>query len=195
MLDDSRLRTIGGRRPTGAAVSPGRRAGLGGTCAPPHAARVQSMLPIHRQRDRSRRPEPGGFSTNLPHARELPSGVWSFSNLADQRDAEFACGSLPANPTRPADGFNRRCHAATGRETFFRASARQVGRGWRVERSTAACSGAAIARTERGGNLARFARSGVQRDSNCVASTGGHGKIPDQPRAHRVGENPDRNGA
>ena len=43
--------------------------------------------------------------------------------------------------------------------------------------------------------LARFARSGVQRDSNCVASTGGHGKIPDQPRAHRVGENPDRNGA
>ena len=195
MLDDSRLRTIGGRRPTGAAMSPGRRAGLGGTCAPPHPARVQSMLPIHRQRDRSRRSEPGGFSTNLPHARELPTSVWSFSDLADQRDAEFAGGSLPANATRPADGFNRRCHAAIGREAFFRASARQAGRGWGIERSTAACSGAALARTERGGNLARFARSGVQRDSNCVASTGGHGKIPDQPRAHRVGENPDGNGA
>ena len=191
MLDDSRLRTIGGRRPTGAAVSPGRRAGLGGTCAPAHAARVQSMLQVHGQRDGGRRPEPGGFPAHLSHARKLPTSVRSFSNLADQRDAEFACGSLPANPTRPADGFNRRCHAAIGRETFFGASARQAGRGWRIERSIAACSRAALARTERGGNLARFARSGVQRDSNCVASTGGHGKIPDQPRAHRVSENPD----
>jgi len=179
MLDDSRLRTIGGRRPTGAAMSPGRRAGLGGTCAPPHPARVQSVLPIHRQLDGSRRPEPGGFSTNLPHARELPASIRSFSNLADQRDAEFACGSLPANATRPADRFDRRCHAAIGRETFFSTSARQAGRGWGIKRSTATCSGAAIARTERGGNLARFARSGVQRDSNCVASTRGHGKIPD----------------
>jgi len=195
MLDDSRLRTIGGRRPTGAAMSPGRRAGLGGTCAPPHSARIQSVLPIYRQRDGSRRLEPGGFSTNLPHARELPTSVRSFSNLADQRDAEFACGSLPANATRPADGFNRRCHAAIGREAFFSPSARQAGRGWGIEPSTAACSCAALARTERVGNIARFARSGVQRDSNSVASTGGHGKIPDQPRAHRVGQNPDGNGA
>jgi len=195
MLDDSRLRTIGGRRPTGAAMSPGRRAGLGGTCAPPHPARVQPLLPIHRQLDRSRRPEPGGFSTHLSHTRELPTCVRSFSDLADQRDAEFACGSLPANATRSADGFNRRCHAAIGRETFFSASARQAGRGWGIERSTAACSCAALARIERVGNIARFAGSGVQRDSNCVASTGGHGKIADQSRAHRVGENPDGNGA
>jgi hypothetical protein len=195
MLDDSRLRTIGGRRPTGATMSPGRRAGLGGTCAPPHPARIQSVLPIHRQCDGSRRPEPGGFSTNLPHARKLPTSVRSFSNLADQRDAEFACGSLPANAPRPADRFDRRCHAAVGRETFFSASARQAGRGWRIEHSTAAWSGAAFARTERVGNFARLARSGVQRNSGSAASAGGHGKIADQSRAHRARENPYGNGA
>ena len=194
MLDDSRLRTIGGRRPTGAAMSPGRRAGLGGTCAPPHPARIQSVLPVHRQRDGSRRPEPGGFSTNLPHARKLPASVRGISNLADQRDAEFACGSLPANAPRPSDGFDRRCHAAIGRETFFGASARQAGRGGRIEHSTAARLSAAFARTEGVGNIARLARPGVQRDSSCVASTGGHGKIADQPRAHRAGQNPGGNG-
>src|SRR5580698_8286989 len=169
MLDDSRLRTIGGRRPTGTAMSPGRRAGLGGTCAPPHAARVQSVLPVHGQRDGGRRPEPGGFPAYLSHTFELPTGIWSVSDVADERDAQFAGRSLPADSTRSANGFNRRRNAAVGRKTFFGAGAGQTGRGGGVKHPTAARLGTPFTRTEGVGNFARFAGPGIQRDSDCVA--------------------------
>ena len=49
-MQAARLKKIGARRPTGAGMPPGRRAGLGGTRAAAHAARLQSVLPVHRQR-------------------------------------------------------------------------------------------------------------------------------------------------
>ena len=183
MQDDARLRKIGGRRPIGTAMSPRRRAGLGGTCAPPHPASVQSVLPVHGQRNGGRGSEPGGFSTPLPHTFELSTCVRSFSDLVDERYAQSAGGSLPAHPPRSANGFDGRFHAPVGGKAFFGASAGQAGGGWRIEYSTAARFGAAFPRIEGVGDFARFARSGIQRNSSCVAGAGRYGKIPNQSGA------------
>lgn len=147
MQDDARLRKIGGRRPTGTTMSPGRRAGLGGTRAAAFAASVQPLLPVHRQFDGSRGLEPGGFSTSLQDAIELQACIWSFPDLAHQRHAQFAGGQLPPHASRSADGLDRRRDAAIGREAFIRTGARQTGRGHGIERPTATRFSAAFTRT------------------------------------------------
>src|SRR5271154_3444680 len=103
-----RLTAIGARCPTGAGMSQGGWALLGGACAAARAARVQFVLPVYGECDGRRRPEPGSFSADLQNAAELQSVVRRVRDLADQRDAEFAGGSLPAHAARPADGFDRR---------------------------------------------------------------------------------------
>ena len=194
MQDDARLRKIGGRRPTGTGMSPGRRTGLGGTRAATYAASLQSMLQVHREFDGSRGLEPGGFPPHLQNAIELQTSVWCVSDVADQRHPEFAGRQLPADATRPADRFDRRLDAATGRKAFVGTSARQVSRGYGVERSTATGLGASFARIAGVGDLARFAGTRVQRDTGGAASAGRHGKITDQPGTHRVGAYLDGNG-
>jgi hypothetical protein len=164
MQDDARLRKIGGRRPTGTGLSPGRRAGLGGTRAATYAASVQSVLQVHGQCDGSRGLEPGGFPPYLQDAFELQTRVRSVSDLANQRDSEFAGGSLQADAARPANGLDRRLDAATGRKAFVGEGARQTGGGDGIERSAATRFGATFARTTRVGDLARFAGTRVQRD-------------------------------
>ena len=195
MQDDARLRKIGGRRPTGTGMSPGRRTGLGGTRAATYAASFQSVLPVHGKCDRSRGLEPGGFPPHLQDAIELQTGIRSVSDLANQRHSESVGGQLPADAARPADGFDRRRDAATGREAFFSKSARQVGGGYGIERPTATGSGATFARIAGIGDPARSARARVQRDSGRAAGAGRHGKIADQSRTHRVGAYPNGNGS
>jgi hypothetical protein len=194
MQGDARLRKIGGRRPTGTAMSPGRRAGLGGTRAASYAARVQFVLPVHGQCHGSRRPEPRGFPAHLPDACELQTGIRRVSDVAYQRHAEFAGGSLPAHTPRPANRFHGRRDAADRGKAFFGESARQAGRGCGIERSTAAWFGASFAGIAGVRNIARFARSGVQRNSSGATSAGGHGEIADQPGTNRAGTYFERNG-
>ena len=157
VIQCARLRKIGARRSTGAAMSPGRRAGLGGTRAAAHEARVQHMLSLHRKRNRRAGFEPGSISAYLSHARELSAGVRSVSHVADQRDAEFAGGSLPTHATRSSDGFDRRCDARTRGKALAGANSRPARGSLRVERAIAARTCPAFARIARGGDLARFA--------------------------------------
>jgi hypothetical protein len=193
-MQDARLRKIGGRRPTGTGMSPGRRTGLGGTRSAQYAASVQSLLQVHGQFNRSRGLEPGSFPPYLPDVVELQTCIWSVSDLAHQRHAEFASGSLPAHAPRPADGFAGGLDAATGRTAFLGEGARQVGGGYGVERSTATRFSASFTRTPRVGDLARFARTRVQRNTGSAASARRHGKIEDQPGTHRTGAHPYGNG-
>jgi hypothetical protein len=194
MLDDARLRKIGGRRPTGTRLPPGRRTGLGGTRAAAHAASVQSMLQVHRECDGSRGLEPGGFPPHLQNAVELQTGVWCVSDMVDQRHPESAGGQLPPHAARPADGFDRRRDAAIGRKAFICASARQVGGSYGIERSAATRLGASFARIAGVGDLARFARTRIQRDPGGAASARRHGKIANQPGTHRARAYSDGNG-
>jgi hypothetical protein len=194
MQDDARLRKIGGRRPTGTRMSPGRRACLGGTRAAAYAASVQSVLQVHRQLNRSRGLEPRGLPPHLQDAIELQTRIWSVSDLAHQRHSEFAGGQLPAHAPRPTDRLDRRRDAAAGRTAFIGESARQVGGGDGIERPTAARFGPSFAGIARVGDLARFARTRVQRDSGGAAGAGRHGKIADQSRAHRAGAHLNGNG-
>src|SRR5579862_8938558 len=122
----ARLRKIGARRSTGTAMSPGRRAGLGGTRAPAREARVQHMLPFYGKCNRRAGFEPGGFSAHLSHAGKLPAGLRSVSHVAHQRDAQFAGGSLPAHAPRSRDGFDRRRHAGARRKAFAGANASEL---------------------------------------------------------------------
>ncbi len=190
----ARLRKIGARRSTGAAMSPGRRAGLGGTRASAHQARVQHMLPVHRELNRRAGFEPGSFPAHLSNARELPTGVRSVSHVAHERDAEFAGGSLPAHAPRSRDGFDRRRDARARGKALAGANARPARRSVRVERAIAAWTRPAFARVARSGDLARFAGSGIQRDSSSARSARRHRKIQDQSRAHRAGAGSGRDG-
>ncbi len=190
----ARLNTIGARRPTGTTMSPGRRAGLGGARKEAHAARVQFVLPIYGQLGGIGRFEPGSFSADLQDAGKLQAGVWGVSDVADERDAQFAGGSLPANAAGPDYGFDRRRDAGAGRETFLGTDAGQAGTRGRIERAIAARAGSAVAGFARGGDLARLAGIGVQRNSSCAASAGRHGKIENQPGANRTGAHPGGNG-
>src|SRR5215469_13854825 len=179
---------IGAGRPTGSAVPPGRRVGLGATRTGAHATGIQPVLPVHGQFDGSGGLEPGGFSEDLSHAPKLPPSRRGVSNVADQRDAELAGRSLPADAARPAYGFDRGSDAPARRETFFGANAGPLGAGSGVEWAIAAGALEAVARIARSGDLARFAEFGIQRDSGRAAGAGRHGKIENQPRADRAGQ-------
>src|SRR5271170_4741779 len=98
-----RLTTIGARCPIGTKMPAGRWAGVGGIGASPRAPRVRAVLSIHGKFARIRRLEPGSFSQGLPIAGELPLGGRRFSDVAHERDAQSAGGSLPADEARPAD--------------------------------------------------------------------------------------------
>jgi hypothetical protein len=158
----ARLKTIGAGRPTGAGMSPGRGAGLGGTCAAARAAGFQSVLPVHGQLHRGRGPEPGRFLADLTHAAELPASFRSVSHVAHQRHAQPAGGSLPAHAARPADGFDRRRYAEAGEQAIRGAHAGQAGLGVGIECATATRIVATFAGIARGSNLARFAGTRLQ---------------------------------
>src|SRR4029077_8124405 len=165
----ARQSKTGARCPIGAKLPPGRWAGLGGTCKAAHAARLQPVLPLYGQFGGSRGSEPGSFSADLPDAGELPVGVWRFPNVADERDAQFAGGSLPADASRPSYGLAGRRDAGARREAFVGARARQAGAGGGVERAIAAWAGEAFTGVARGGDPARFAGSGIQRGAGDTA--------------------------
>jgi len=103
-----RLTAIGARCPTGAGLSQGGWALVGGACAAERAQGLQFVLPVHGERDGCRRFEPRSFPAHLQDTAELQGVVGSFPDVADQRDAEFAGGPLPADEAGPADGFDRR---------------------------------------------------------------------------------------
>ena len=170
-MQDARLKRIGGRRPTGTGMSPGRRTGLGGTRAAAYAPSFQSVLQIHRQLNGSRRLEPGSFPAHLQNAAELQTCVRSVSDLAHQRHQKSVGGPLPAHAARPANRFDRRRDAATGRETLVGEGAGQIGGGYGIERSAATRISAALSRTPRVSDLARFTRTRIQRDPGGAAGS------------------------
>src|ERR1700719_439711 len=141
----ARLGKIGARRPIGTALSPGRRAGLGGTRAAPHAACFWLVLPVHRQLDGSRGPEPGSFPAHLPHAPKLSARLRSVSDVVDQRDAQFAGGPLSANASRSNHGFDRGRHAPARTEAILGENAGPAGASGGIERAIAARVGATLA--------------------------------------------------
>ena len=183
----TRKMTIGSGRPTGPAMPPGRRTGVGGACAQAFPPGLQSLLPIHQQFERSRGPEPGGLPAHLPHAGELPHSLWRLSNMADQRDPQSASRPLSKVAARPDDRFAGR-PASSGRgKAFADAHAGQSGHGARIEPAGAVSAVAAFARIARGNHFARLAGPGIQRDSAGSVRAGRHGKIAHQSRAHRTG--------
>ena len=184
-----RLTTIAARRSTGPALPAGRGAGVGRAGSTSLAARVQYMLPVYRKLDGSGRPEPGGLPKDLPLAGQLSRAFGRICNLAHQRDAQFAGGSLPAHAARPHDRFDRRRNAAARGETFERAHAGQDRCGSAAQCPSAARVGATFAGIARSGNLARFARFGIQRDSRGSFGAGRHGKIENQSRTNRARAN------
>src|SRR5579862_1833783 len=193
-MQAARLTTIGVRRPTGGAMSPGRWAGLGRTRPEAHEASVQHLLPLHEQPDGSGRPEPGSFSSGLQDALELSSRIRRFSHVADERDAESSGGSLPEIAAGSDDGFDRGHDAGSRREAIVGADAGQDRACLGAEPASAARTREALAGTSRSGDLARPAGFGIQRDSNSAASARGNGEIENQPRALGAGAYTGRNG-
>src|ERR1700676_5646498 len=93
---DSRL-NVGAGCPTGPAMPAGRRFGLGGACTPSHAPHLQHLLSVYGERHGGGGPVAGRVSAGVSDARELSFGAWWFCDVGDQRDAELADRSLPAN--------------------------------------------------------------------------------------------------
>src|SRR5580704_9185589 len=189
-----RLTTIAARRSTGPALPAGRRASVGRAGSAPLAARVQYMLPVYGQLDGSGRPEPGSLPQDLPFAGQLPRAFRRIRNLAHQRDAQSAGGSLPPHASRPHDRFDRGRNAAARGETFERAHAGQDLGSSAAKCPSATRTGTAFAGIARSGNLARFAGFGIQRDSRGSFGAGRHGKIENQSRTDRARANSFANG-
>lgn len=182
----ARKMTIGSGRPTGPTVPPGRWAGLGGACPAPRSARLQLMLSLHQQFVGGGRPQPGGFSAYLQDARELPHGIWRFSDVADQRHAQSSGGPLPAFTARPDDRCARGRFAGSRGKAFAGAHARQSGHGAGIERPSAIGAFATLAGTARSSHLARLAGLGIRRDSAGSFCARRYGKIANQPWANRI---------
>ena len=80
-LMETGARQIGAGCPTGPAMPPGRRFGLGGTGASTHAPDFQPVLPVYRERHGSRGPLKSIFAS--VRTRQ-PLGPWRIRNLDDQ---------------------------------------------------------------------------------------------------------------
>src|SRR6185437_5180091 len=104
-MQSERLTTIGARHPTGSVVSPGRQLFVGGDCPPSYAPSPQLMLPLYGQFDRRRGFDARSLSAGVQDARQLPAPAWRVCNLAFERDAQFAGGSLSPHAPRPANGL------------------------------------------------------------------------------------------
>lgn len=189
------LRKLGAGCPTGPAMSPGRRLGLGGTCASPLASHIQHLLPVHRQPYGSRRSGPGCVPTGIPDIGKLPLRARRVCDLGNQRDAEFADRPLPEDEARSDYRFAGRCDAGGGEQRGFGAAAGSAGVAGRVERASAESFDSAFTGIARGGNLARLAAIGVCRDSECAVGAGRHGEVADQSRKDRTGTHPATNGS
>jgi hypothetical protein len=183
----TRKMTIGSGRPTGPAMPPGRRTGVGGACAQAFPAGLQSLLPVHQQFERSRGPEPGGLPAHLPHAGELSHGVRRLPNMADQRDPQSASRPLSPVAARPDDRFSGRPASSCRGKAFAGAHAGQSGHGARTQPASAVSAVSAFAGIARGNHFARLAGPGIQRDSTGSVRARGNCKIADQSRAHRTG--------
>src|SRR6185437_5784878 len=175
----TRKMTIGSGRPTGPTMPEGRWAGLGRACAPAHAPSLQPLLSLHQQFDGSRGFDPGSFSADLPHAGELSHRLWRLPNLADQRHAQSAGGSLPQVAPRPND----------------RRARRRAAGGARIERASAVGIGQTFAGIARGDYSAGLAGFGIHGNSAGAFGAGRYGKIANQPRTHRTGTHSARNGS
>jgi len=172
-----RLRAIGARCPIGTKMPAGRRAGVGGIGASPRAPGVRLVLPVHGQFARSRGFEPGSFFEGVQVIGELPLGGRRISDVVDERDAQFAGGSLPANEARPADGFDRGRNTAGRRKARVEPHAVQARGRFGIERADTAGALAAFAGLARGGNPAGLAGSGIQRNSSGFVGARRNGKI------------------
>lgn len=181
-----RKMTIGSGRPTGPAVPPGRWAGLGGACPAPRSARLQLMLSLHQQFVGGGRPQPGGFSAYLQDARELPHGIWRFSDMVDQRYAQPVGGSLPAFTARPDDRCARGRFAGGRGKAFAGANAGQSSHGAGIECPSAVSAFTPFAGIAGGGHFARLAGLGIRRDSAGSFCARRYGKIANQSRADRI---------
>src|ERR1700690_4110091 len=184
-----RLTTIAARRSIGPALPAGRRASVGRVGSAPLAARLQYMLPVHRQFDGSGRPKPGSLPKNLPLAGKLSRDLRRICDLAHQRNAQLDGRSLPSNSPRPHDRLDRGRNTAARGKTIERAHAGQDRCGSPTQRTGAARTSEAFTGTQRSGNLARFAGFGIQRDSRSSSGAGRNGKIENQPRTYRVSAN------
>ncbi len=172
-----RPKTIGARCPIGTKMPTGRRAGVGGIGASPCAPRFRTVLSLHGKLARSRRSEPGSFSQDLPVNGELSFGRWRISDVAHERNAKFAGGSLPANEAGPANGFDRRRDAATGRKALVDPDAVQATGRLGTQRPDPACVVEAFAGVARSRNPAGLAGSGIQRNSRGFIRARRNGKI------------------
>ncbi len=182
------LRKLGAGCPTGPAMPPGRWLGLGGTCASAHAANLQHLLSICRESHGSRGFDARCVPSRVPDIGKLPLGTRRICDVDDERNAQPADRSLPADEARPHNGFTGRQDAGGGEQSDVGAETRRIGALGRVERAGAKCADAAFAGIAGGGGLARPAATRVCRNTKCAGGAGRHGEVADQPRKDRVGE-------
>ena len=170
---------VGAGCPTGTAMPPGRRFSLGGACTSPLAPYLQYLLPVHRQRRRSRRSLAGSFSARLSHLGELSVGARRFRDLGNQRHSQSLDRSLPAHQARPDDRLSRRCHAGRREQGVRGTQARPAASAQRAQLAGADRSDQAFARTTRSRHLARLAAIGIHRNTTGFIRTRRNGKIED----------------
>ena len=186
---------LGAGCPTGPAMPPGRRFGLGGVGASPYAPHIQLVLPVHREWHGSRRPLSGSVLEGVPDVGKLSSGTRRVCNLDDQRDTEPADRPLPSNEAGPHHRFAGRRHAGGGEQRVGGASPRPASAAWRVERASADGFNQTLTGVTGSGNITRLAATGICGDSTEPGSAGGYGKVTDQSGTYRIGTNFATNGS
>lgn len=181
------LRKLGAGCPTGPAMSPRRRVGLGGACTSTYAPDLQHLLPVHGEPNRGRRFVAGRFSAGVQDVAELSFRAWGLWNLGYERDAKPADRSLPENQAGPVDGFAGRQNAGGREQRVGGTQAGPASVAGRVERTSTKGIDAAFAGIARGGDFAGSAAAGIRGDSSGAGSTGRNGQVTNQSRAHRTG--------
>ncbi len=178
---------LGAGCPTGPAMPPGRRFGLGGTGASSYAPDIQPMLPVYREWNGGRGSLSGSISASVPDAGELSLGARRICDVDDQRHAKPADRPLSPNQARPNNGFTGRCNASGGEQRIGRPSARRAGTFGRVERASASCIDQAFAGVTRGSYFAGLAATGLCGNSTKSGSARRYRKVTNQPGTYRIG--------
>ena len=186
---------LGAGCPTGPAMPPGRRFGLGGASASPHSPHLQPVLPVHRERHGGRGPLSGSVFEGIPDAGELSLGTWRFCNMDDLRHTEPADRPLPSNEAGPYNRLARRCHASDRKQRVGGATSRRASAARRIEFASTGGFDQAFPGIAGGCYIARFAAVGICRDSAESGRAGRYGKVTHQSRTYRIGTNFATNGS
>ncbi len=177
---------LGAGCPTGPAMPPGRWFGLGGTGASTYAPDLQPVLPVYRERHRSRGFVSRGISAGVPYARELSLSARWIRHVDDQRYQKPADRSLPANEAGSHYGFAGRCYAGGGEQRVVGAASGRTSAAPRVERAGTDGANQAFAGVARGSDSARLATTGLRGNSAEPGGTGRYGKVAHQPGTNRT---------